>query len=90
MLLQGIAWVDEEDFLIRRLRTDILAPQPEIDLKEQSVNIRFGKVHIAEINLELWLPQEVEAELEARGTFVQEKHRYSRYRLYSAKSKIIF
>jgi hypothetical protein len=90
MLLQGIAWVDESDFRIRRLRTDILAPQPEIDLENQSVNINFGRVRIAQINLELWLPQEVDAEMEARGTFVQEKHRYSRYRLYSAKSKIIY
>ncbi len=90
MLLQGVAWVDEEDFRIRRLRTDILAPQPEIDLEKQSVNIQFGKVHIAEIKLELWLPQEVEAEMQAMGSFVQEKHHYSKYRLYSAKSKIIY
>jgi hypothetical protein len=89
MLLQGIVWVDPSDFRILRLRTDILTPQPEIDLEKQSVNIRFGRARIAEIDLELWLPQEVDAEMQARGQLIQERHHYSRYRLYQAKSRII-
>ncbi len=89
MLLQGVVWVDPSDFRILRLRTDILAPQPEIDLEKQSVNIRFGRARIAKIDSELWLPQEVDAEMQARGRLVQERHHYSRYRLYQAKSRII-
>jgi hypothetical protein len=89
MLLQGIAWVDQSDFRIVRLRTDILAPQPEIGFEKQTANILFGTVKIAELDLGLWLPQAVEVEMEARGRFFEEQHRYSKYRLYRAKSRIV-
>ena len=90
MLLQGIAWIDQTDFRIVRLRTDLLAPQPEIALQEQTSNIRFGPVRIAALDSELWLPQAVDVAMRANGQFLRERHRYSRYRLYQAKSKIIF
>jgi hypothetical protein len=89
MLLQGIAWVDQTDFRIVRLRTDLLAPQPQVDFKKQTTNIVFGSVPIASLDLVLWLPQSVDAEMEASGQYLQEQHRYSKYRLYQAKSKII-
>ncbi len=90
LLLQGIAWVDQTDFRIVRLRTDILAPQPQIGLEKEAVNILFGKVHIEKLDLELWLPQEADAVMEAKGMLVQEGHKYSKYRLYAANSKIIY
>jgi hypothetical protein len=89
MLLQGIAWIDQLDFRILRLRTDLLAPLPEIQLQKQTANIVFGTVHIANLASGLWLPQVVNAEMEARGRFLQEQHRYSKYRLYQVKSRII-
>jgi hypothetical protein len=89
MLLQGIAWVDQSDFRILRLRTDLLAPQPEIQVQKQTANILFGKVNIAQLESTLWLPQSVNLEIEARGQTLHEEHKYSKYRLYQAKSKII-
>ena len=89
MLLQGIAWVDQSDFRIVRLRTDLLAPQPEIQVQKQTANILFGPVRIAQLDSELWLPQAVNLEMEARGQFFQEQHKYSKYRLYQAKSRIV-
>jgi len=89
MLLQGIAWIDQTDFRIVRLRTDLLAPQPEIEYQKQTANIVFGPAHIAALDLVLWLPQAVDAEMEASGQYLQEQHLYSKYRLYQSKSKII-
>jgi hypothetical protein len=89
MLLQGIAWVDQSDFRILRLRTDLLAPQPEIQVQKQTANILFGKVNIAHLESALWLPQSVNLEMEARGQTLHEEHKYSKYRLYKAKSRII-
>ena len=89
MLLQGVAWIDQADFRIVRLRTDLLAPQPEIGFQEQTSNIQFGSVRIAVLDSELWLPQEVVVVMQANGQFLREHHRYSKYRLYQAKSKII-
>jgi hypothetical protein len=89
MFLQGITWIDQSDFSIVRLRTDLLAPQPEISLQRQTASILFGPVHIATLDWTLWLPQAVHVQMEARGQFFQEQHKYSKYRLYQAKSKII-
>lgn len=89
MLLQGIAWVDQTDFRIGRLRTDLLAPQPEIDYQKQTSDIAFGQVHVAALALALWLPQAVDAEMEASGQHLLEQHRYSKYRLYQSTSRII-
>ena len=87
MLLQGIAWIDQSDFRIVRLRTDLLAPQPQVQFQEQTSNIVFGPVKLADS--ELWLPEAVDVEMEADGQYLQEQHQYSKYRLYAAKSKII-
>lgn len=89
MVLQGIAWIDQSDFSIVRLRTDLLAPQPEIGFQRQTVSILFGPVRIPTLDLALWLPQAVSAEVDADGQLLQEEHKYSKYRLYLAKSKII-
>jgi hypothetical protein len=89
MLLQGIAWIDQSDFRIVRLRTDLLAPQPEIRVEKQTANILFGPVHIVELATELWLPKAVNLEMETRGQSFHEEHKYSRYRLYRSKSRII-
>jgi hypothetical protein len=89
MLLQGIAWVDQSDFNIVQLRTDLLAPLPAISVQGQTANILFRPVHIAGAGLTLWLPQSVHAEMESKGVLMQEEHKYSKYRLYQAKSKIV-
>ena len=89
MILQGIAWIDQSDFRVVRLRTDLLAPQPEVGFERQTVSILFGPVRIPTLDLALWLPQAVHAELEAGGQLLHEDHKYSKYRLYQARSKII-
>lgn len=89
MLLQGIAWVDQSDFRIVRLRTDLLAPLPLILVEKQTANILFGPVHIADLATELWLPKAVNLQMEVRGQIVREEHNYSKYRLFHAKSRIV-
>jgi hypothetical protein len=89
MLLQGIAWIDQSNFRIVRLRTDLLAPQPEIQVQKQTANILFGTVNIAQLDTALWLPLAVNLEMEAKGHVFHEEHKYSKYRLYHAKSRIV-
>ena len=89
MIFQGIAWVDQSDFRIVRLRTDLLAPRPEISIQRQMADILFGPVPIPTIAFTLWLPQMVHVEMETRGQILEEQHKYSKYRLYKAKSKIV-
>jgi len=89
MFLQGVAWIDQTDFSVVRLRIDLLAPPPEFPIQRQTASIRFGPVHIPALDLTLWLPQVVRVEMESRGRFFQEQHKYSKYRLYRARSRII-
>jgi len=89
MLFQGIAWIDQSDYRIVRLRTDLLAPLPAISVQRQTANMLFGPVRIPTLELTLWLPQVVDVEMESRGQILQEQHKYSKYRLYKAQSKIV-
>ena len=89
LLHQGVAWIDESDFRILRLRTDLLAPQPQVGLKQLTAMIQFGSVGIAKLGAQLWLPREVKLNIEANGQVIHELHQYSQYRLYKAKSKIV-
>jgi hypothetical protein len=89
MFLQGVAWIDQTDFTIVGLRTDLLAPQPEVSIQRQTASILFGPVRIPTLDLTLWLPQAVRVEMESRGQIFEERHKYSKYRLYRATTKII-
>ena len=89
MLLQGIAWIDQSDFRIVRLRTDLLAPLPSIQVEKQTANILFSAVHIPDFATELWLPKAVKLQMEIMGHVVTEEHNYSKYRLYQVKSRIV-
>jgi hypothetical protein len=89
MLFQGIAWVDQSDYSIVRLRTDLLAPLPAISVQRQTANMLFGPARIPTLDVTLWLPQAVHVEIESKEQILQEEHKYSKYRLYKAQTKII-
>jgi hypothetical protein len=89
MLLQGVAWIDQSDFRIVRLRTDLLAPLPLILVEKLTANILFGPVHIEDLATELWLPKAVNLQMEVRGQVAREEHNYFKYRLFQAKSRIV-
>jgi VWFA-related protein len=87
--LQGVVWIDTLDFRIVRMREDLLAPRPDIGLKKFTTTIRFDEVNIARAASSLWLPKEVVVDWYFQGQNVQRRHRYSDYRLYRAKARIL-
>jgi hypothetical protein len=89
VLEQGIAWIDESDYHIRRLRIDMLAPRPDIHVQALVTEIRFGQVQIQQLNLLIWLPQEVKVFMGCDGAAFQNVHRYSDYRLFTVKTRIL-
>jgi hypothetical protein len=89
ILFQGVAWVDQEDFRIIQLRTDILAPQQQVGLQKQTAKILFGPVDISRLILKLWLPTGVDVSVQANGLVLQEQHVYSNYCMYHATSRIL-
>jgi hypothetical protein len=100
MLHQGIAWIDESTFRILRLRTDLLAPQPEAQLEKLTTTVDFAEVRIPHSKLRLWLPRMAVVEWKtiprnsvdlsptvASGRYL-ERHLYSHYHLYQVEVKI--
>jgi hypothetical protein len=101
-LSQGIAWVDKASFHIRRLRTDLLAPQPELGLAEQTTTISYSEVRFPDA-APLWLPRDVDVNIQftehlAGGASnlasrvtdqaFRNIHHYSNYLLYRVSTKI--
>ena len=89
MFFQGVAWVDPSDFRILRLRTDLLFPVAEVSLHRLTADIQFQVTHLAEVPSPLSLPSEVTVTSEIGGATLREVHRYSGYRLFRARSKIV-
>jgi hypothetical protein len=99
MLMQGIAWVDKSNFQIIRMRTDLLAPHPEISLNEQTTEVTFGEVRLVDVANPLWLPSEVKVNLKfkmpevGRNKFFEltyrNEHRYTDYRRYRVSVKMV-
>ena len=103
LLSQGIAWVDKASFHIRQLRTDLLAPHPEIGLAEQTTIITYSDVRFADQVASLCLPRDVDVHIKFTeplaggasdlGSRVMDQtfrniHHYSKYLLYRVSTKI--
>jgi hypothetical protein len=99
---QGIAWVDKESFHIRQLRTDLLAPQPEIGLAEQTT-ITYSEVRLPD-TAPLWLPRDVDVYIKFTelppggasdfGSRLMDQtsrniHHYSKYLLYRVSTRMV-
>jgi hypothetical protein len=89
LLYQGVAWIDQSDFMVRQLRTDILVPQPQIGLTMLTSKVYFGPVRIPELNWTLLLPRTVDVDWAVGRQVVQERHQYANYHLYHATSRLI-
>ena len=86
---QGIAWVDESDFRIVHLRTDLLGPLKDVPLQGLTADIDFGETKVAQAASSLWLPHKVIVTSQISGQIFEEEHFYSDYRIYQVESKIV-
>jgi hypothetical protein len=93
LFVQGIAWVDKANFQIVQMRTDLLAPRPDIGLDEQTTEITFKEVRFSDLAIPLWLPRDVNINVKftagASIEIVRNTHRYTDYRRYQVSTKIL-
>jgi hypothetical protein len=85
---QGVAWVDASDFRIIRLRTDLLSPVPEAQLRSLTAELHFANMTVAGVG-SLWLPREVLITSDVGGTTFHDQHDYANYRAYGVKTKLV-
>ena len=98
MLVQGIAWIDKSNYQIVRMRTDLLAPRKDVGLNQQTTEVTFNKVQLADA-APLWLPSSVKVYVEftTHNGAVDEvfelsyrnEHRYTDYQRYRVSSKVV-
>jgi hypothetical protein len=89
MLVQGVAWVDKNNFQIIRLRTDLLAPRPEIGLDRQTTEVTFNEIRIRDVATSLWLPSVVKVYVTFYRQNFRNEHHYSNYRRYRVSSNMV-
>jgi len=88
LLTQGILWVDKNSFQIIRMRSDLLAPNKEIQLGRATTDVTFGAVQLPDVPNPLWLPSDVDVYMEIRGQKFHNVHHYTNYRRYRVSVKI--
>lgn len=84
---QGIAWIEESDFRIVHLWTDLLAPLNSVHLDRLIAQVYFADTKVLHTD-PLWLPQKVSVTVVVNGQVFQEQHLYSEYRAYGVETKI--
>jgi hypothetical protein len=72
---------------VRRLRTDMLAPRPELGVERETTIIQYGPVYFKGTTQAYWLPKEVEVIVIWRNTTMHNDHTYSHFRLFSVESE---
>lgn len=75
------------------MRTDLLAPRPEIGLDEQTTEITFGEVRFADVPIPLWLPRDVSVYIKFTSAapiqVFHNVHHYGDYRRFRVSTKIL-
>lgn len=89
IFMQGVAWVDANDFRIVRLRSDVLSVPPGLPLRQLTADIRFAQTSIVDVASPLWLPTQVVVTTNLNGSTQRERHRYSNYRLFRTRSRMV-
>jgi hypothetical protein len=88
VLVQGVVWISLADYQIVRIHTDLLAPQPQLQLKKIVTQVQYGPVIFPGSNSPLWLPSRVQVTLNLRGNSFRNLHLYSGYRLFEVKTLV--
>jgi hypothetical protein len=87
VLFQGLAWIDDRNYKLVRLRTDLLKPLPQIRLNRQTTEIGYGLVTFKEMSAEMWLPRDVAVTVEWQGRTYKNMHQYTDFKLFHTEAK---
>jgi hypothetical protein len=88
MPTQGILWVDKGNFQILRMRTDLLAPNSDIQLEQRTTDVTLAKVRLQDVANPLWLPSDADVYIQISGQKFRNLHHYTNYRRYRVSVKI--
>jgi len=84
ILVQGLAWIDEQSFHILKLETWLLAPRSDIGLESQNTTLNYAPIVPAGMKNILWLPREVTVQVHYHDVFIRNTHRYTGFKLFQS------
>ena len=87
MLYQGMAWIDPKSYQIVRMRTDLLAPRPDVRLYQQTTEIWFSEVHFGATPQAFWVPREVVVTIWWGSQKFRNRHRYSDHQVFMVETQ---
>jgi hypothetical protein len=87
ILFQGIAWIDPVSYQIIRMRTDLLAPRPDVMLYQQTTEIWFSEVHFGATRQAFWVPREVVVTIWWSNLKYRNRHRYSDHQVFMVETQ---
>jgi VWFA-related protein len=82
ILIQGLAWIDSGSSQIVRMRTELLVPHDDPDLRMETTESRFTAVHFKDVSQAFWLPEVVTVTVNWQGMVFRNSHRYSDFQLF--------
>jgi hypothetical protein len=88
-LIQGIAWIAQSNYQILRLRTDLLAPRPDVGLSALTTEVTFAEFRLPDVPGPLWLPDKVTVADEHNGHAYLNQHLYSNYQRFGVAVKML-
>lgn len=86
--LKGMAWIDQQNYQIVHLETDILKPVPAVRQMTEHQVLHCGPVQFEQKKLKLWLSLEAEIYLDMNGRDFHHRHTYGDYRVFSADWRV--
>jgi len=87
ILMQGIVWVDAENYQIVRMHREVLKPPPQSHLERLTTDINFAEVGFKSMPAKFWLPHEVTVSVHWKKRFFRNRHHYSDFRLFNVEAE---
>jgi hypothetical protein len=88
LLVQGIAWIDEQSYAVVKIKTWLIAPRTDIGLEDEDTVVNYFSVKPAGSESALWVPHNVTVKILYHGTYFRNTHRYSHYKVFRVESTI--
>lgn len=80
--LKGRAWLAQQGEQILHLETDLVQELPPVNLKREHFAVDYTLVSFQAHNVDLWVPENVDAYIQFQGHFLHNYHRFSNFKLF--------
>ena len=87
--IKGRAWISSDTFQVLRMESDVVKRVPEIRLRAEHQEIRYGPVQFEKRQLVLWLPTSSETYLDFNGHRFHRRQEFSKFLLFWVDDKEI-